>query len=321
MGLRMSVRGVYCAGNIVVDCLVRPVEAMPPWSTTTHVDSISLHLGGNGAATAYAAAMMGVPVRLAGAVGRDPYGEFALGRLRGAGADLAHVRTLDSTPTAATVGLVNAEGKRLFFHELGASGVFSGEDVRFDGQDLDRFALFHLGSIFSLPQFRGQARTLLERARAAGLVVSLDTDWDPEGRWMADFEPLCPLLDYLFLNVEEARHLAETDIPAEIAEFFQRRGAKTVVLKRGAAGCTIFTREKEFLLPAYDVTTIDTTGAGDCFCGGFLAGLCRGLSLEEAGRLGNALGACSVQKVGGTDGVLRYEETVEWMASADARVG
>ena len=217
----MSVKGVYCAGNIVVDCLVRPVEAMPPWSTTTHVDSISLHLGGNGAATAYAAAMMGVPVRLAGAVGRDPHGEFALGRLRDAAADVSQVRTLDATPTAATVGLVSREGKRLFFHELGASAVFSAEDVRFDGQDLDRFSLFHLGSIFSLPQFRGQARTLLERARDAGLVVSLDTDWDPEGRWMADFEPLCPLIDFLFVNDEEAGHLT------------QREGSKSSCL-RGA---------------------------------------------------------------------------------------
>ncbi len=317
----MSVKGVYCAGNIVVDCLVRPVEAMPPWSTTTHVDSISLHLGGNGAATAYAAAMMGVPVRLAGAVGRDPHGEFALGRLRDAAADVSQVRTLDATPTAATVGLVSREGKRLFFHELGASAVFSAADVRFDGQALDRFSLFHLGSIFSLPQFRGQARTLLERARDAGLVVSLDTDWDPEGRWMADFEPLCPLIDFLFVNDEEAGHLTQTNVPAEIARFFQARGIEVVVLKRGAAGCAIFTRKREFPLPAYDVTAVDTTGAGDCFCGGFLAGLCRGLSLEEAGWLGNALGACSVQKVGGTDGVLRYEETVEWMASADARVG
>ena len=85
MGLRMSVRGVYCAGNIVVDCLVRPVEAMPPWSTTTHVDSISLHLGGNGAATAYAAAMMGVPVRLAGAVGRDPLRRVCAGTVAGRG--------------------------------------------------------------------------------------------------------------------------------------------------------------------------------------------------------------------------------------------
>ena len=317
----MSFNGVYCAGNIVVDCLVRPVEAMPSWSTTTHVDSISLHLGGNGAATAYAAAMMGVPVRLAGAVGRDPYGEFALGRLREAGADLSQVRQLDSTPTAATVGLVNREGKRLFFHELGASAAFAGEDVRFDSPGLDRFSLFHLGSIFSLPQLRGQARTLLDRAREAGLGVSLDTDWDPEGRWMADFEPLCPLIDFLFVNDEEGGHLTQTNVPSEIARFFQARGTEVVVLKRGAAGCAIFTRGKDFLLPVYDVNAVDTTGAGDCFCGGFLAGLCRGLSLEEAGRLGNALGACSVQKVGGTDGVERYEETVEWMASAETQAG
>ena len=69
------------------------------------------------------------------------------------------------------------------------------------------------------------------------------------------------------------------------------------------------------------VRGLDTTGAGDCFCRGLLAGLCRGLSLEDAGRLGNARGAQSVQKVGGTDGVVSYEETIHWMASAGIRVG
>ena len=312
----MASTAILCAGNIVVDCLVRPVEAMPPWSTTNHVESISLHLGGNGAATAYAAALMGVPVRLAGAVGRDAYGEFALSRLRAAGADLRDVKVLESSHTAATVGLVSRSGKRLFFHAPGAGAVFSAADVRFDSNDLGPISVFHLGSIFSLPRVRKEVQGLLERARTAGLLVTLDTDWDPEGRWMADFEPLCPLIDFLFLNDEEAGHLTQTDVPAEIARFFQTRGIEVVVLKRGAAGCAIFTRHKEILLPAYDVTAVDTTGAGDCFCGGFLAGLWRGMSWEDAGRLGNALGAQSVQKVGGTDGVVSYEETVRWMASA-----
>ena len=74
--------GIYITGNIVTDCLIRPVDDLPTWGTTTFVDSIDLHLGGNGAASAYAAGMMGVPVRLAGAVGDDSFGQFALGRLR-----------------------------------------------------------------------------------------------------------------------------------------------------------------------------------------------------------------------------------------------
>jgi len=66
-------------------------------------------------------------------------------------------------------------------------------------------------------------------------------------------------------------------------------------------------------MPAYPVPAVDTTGAGDCFCGGFLAGLCRGFSLRESARLASAAAAHAVQRVGNTDGLADYETTRRWM--------
>jgi sugar/nucleoside kinase (ribokinase family) len=305
--------GVYCTGNIVLDTLVRPVEGMPAWGTTTYVESISVHLGGNGAGSAYAAARMGVPAKLAGAVGDDPAGAFITGRLRSAGVDVSQLRVLDGTATAATVGMVHPGGERLFFHDLGACGRFQADNISFAPEVLSGCSFFHYASIFCLPKLRTQAREVLERARQAGLRTSLDVDWDTSGRWLDDLGPLCPLLEILFLNAQEAQMLCGLEEPEAVGLFFLDRGVKTVVLKMGEQGCAVFTPNDEFRMPAYKVEAVDTTGAGDCFCGGFLAGLCRGFDLRESARLGNAVAAHGIQRVGNTDGVADYQTTRRWM--------
>ena len=89
------------------------------------------------------------------------------------------------------------------------------------------------------------------------------------------------------------------------------------MLKLGSDGCAVFSEHGDFALPAYDVEVADTTGAGDCFCGGFLAGLARGMDLEQAARLATAAAAHSVQEVGGTEGLRDFETTARWMESRE----
>ncbi len=309
--------GIYVTGNIVADCLVQPVDSLPAWGSTTFVDSIDLHLGGNGAASAYAAGRMGVPVQLAGAVGEDSFGQFALKRLRGAAVDTSRVVVHSGVATATTIGLVNRKAERLFFHDPGASRHCKLGNIPFDPDTIGNCSYFHFGSIFCLPKLRDHAGELLQKARGAGLITSLDTDWDTDGRWMEDFKPLCPLLDYLFANRLEAKMLTGSADPGENGRIFRKLGAKVVVIKLGAAGCAVFSGQGDFSLPAYRVNAIDTTGAGDCFCGAFLAGLCRGLDLREAAQLGTAVGAQCVQHVGGTDWEASYESTRRWMESRE----
>jgi sugar/nucleoside kinase (ribokinase family) len=98
-----------------------------------------------------------------------------------------------------------------------------------------------------------------------------------------------------------------------------RRGAGAAVMKLSSRGCAIFTAGEEIRVPAFDVDCVDTTGAGDSFVAGFLSVLLRGGSLEEAGRLGNAVGALVVRQVGAVTGVRTLEATLEWMREARIR--
>jgi len=304
-------KGVICSGAVIHDTLVRPVED-PQWGTTTIVETIEQHIGGNAANTSIALATLGVPVRTVGAVGPDEQGRFVVEALVRAGVDTRAVAALDS-PTAATVGLVAADGRRMFLHRPGVSAIAFSAPLSFPPELVEGMAHYHLASLFILPNFRPHAAESLERARAARLTTSIDTNWDPRGEWMAALGPCLPGLDFLFMNEDEARMggLSAAEILA--------RGVRTFVLKLGPAGCAIYTAGRELVVPAFDVDAKDTTGAGDCFAAGFLAAWLRGAGLEEAGRFANAVGALSVQCVGASAGVRSFEDTERWMSTLSAR--
>jgi sugar/nucleoside kinase (ribokinase family) len=308
----MAVRpsGVLCCGNAVYDLLVRPVERLR-WNTTSCVDSIEQHMGGNGANTAYTLARLGVPVRLITALGEDRFGEELRARLAGAGVDLAFAARMDA-PTAMTVALVNAAGDRAFLHRPGASAAAFADPIEFTPLLIGGMSHLHLGNPFGLPAMRRNASEIARRAGAAGLSVSIDTGWDWQERWIEDIGGCLPHTDLLFVNEEEARRLADVPDAYAACRRLRELGARVVVVKLGAAGCAVFTSGGELRVPGFEVPVVDTTGAGDCFAGGFLAALHRGRTLDEAGRFGNAVAAFTIQHLGATAGLRSYEETEAW---------
>jgi sugar/nucleoside kinase (ribokinase family) len=306
-------KGIVCSGAAIHDTLVRPVED-PPWGTTTIVETLETHVGGNAANTSIALATLGTPVRIVGAVGRDPQGRFVLDALARAGVDVGAMSTLDAQ-TASTVVLVNAAGNRKFLHRPGASADAFSAPLDFPPPLIAKMSHYHLASLFILPNFRAHAPATLSRARAAGLTTSLDTNWDPRGMWLRDLAPCLRDLDFLFMNEDEARMVSGSADPAEAAAAVLSHGVRTSVMKLGPRGCAIYTDQREVLCPAFEVEVKDTTGAGDCFVAGFLAAHQRGASLAEAGTFANAVGAFSVQSIGAATGVKSYEETENWMAT------
>jgi len=283
------------------------------WGTTTWIDTIEQNLGGNGSNTSYTLGMLGVPVRLLGLVGRDAFGDLALSILAKARVDLSLVGRSEA-PTTASVCPINAAGERLFLHRVGSSAEVFPEPIEFTSQILAGMSHFHLANVFALPEMRKRAPETLARARQAGLTTSQDTGWDARGRWIADIEGCLPHLDVFFMNQDEARMLSGSADAEQAARCMQSMGARDVVVKLGAEGCAVFTPDSAERFPGFEVEVVDTTGAGDCFVGGFLAALSRGASYPQAARFANAVGALSVQKLGAVNGVRTPAETEAWMA-------
>ena len=311
--------GVLCTGNLVMDILVRPVESIA-WGTTTQVESMEQHMGGNGAATSYAVAMLGVPARLLGMVGPDAFGDQLVARLAGAGVQTSGVRRA-AAATATTVVLVRGNGDRHFLHRRGASDEMDLDETAFRAECRAGWTHYHLASPFGLPRLRDRQAGFLRAAREAGLATSIDTHWDAQGRWMEDLEPCLPYTDVLFANEDEARMLSGSGDPETAAAFLRARGAGVVVVKLSRAGCALFGPGLALRCPAFSVPVVDTTGAGDCFVGGFLAARQRGLDWEHAARFANAVAALSIQHLGGTEGLRSWDETERFQRAAATRWG
>ncbi|NOZ56871.1 MAG: sugar kinase, partial [Calditrichaeota bacterium] len=228
------------------------------------------------------------------------------------GADPVGVQRVPSAGTSATVVLINPEGERSFIHTLGANALFSAEHV-----DLDLAAsarIFHVGSVGLLPAFDGEPMAeVFRQVRSRGVITSLDTVWDPFGRWLKVVEPCLPHVDLFLPALHEARMITGLEEPEANARFFLERGAKVVVIKMGAEGCYVADGEREFRVPGYRVDVVDTTGAGDSFVAGFLVGWLQGWPLEKIARFANAVGALCVTAVGATAGVKSFDETLRFM--------
>jgi len=308
--MNLHIRGeIIVAGNLVEDILVRPVERIE-YGVTVWVDSIEEHLGGNGSNASFTLATLGIAVRLRGAVGRDDFGRRVLERLKNASVNVEEVQQRD-LPTASTVVLVAHDGSRSFLHAPGVSREVFAEPGQFGPGP----GHFHLANIFSLPNMRRTGAATLERAVKAGWTTSLDTGHDTRGEWMAVLEPCLENIGLLFANEAEALKISGRPDARSAARLFLDRGVQTVAIKRGRYGCAVFHEEEEIWAQGFAVEPVDTTGAGDCFTGGFLARLHHGGALKEAATFGNACGALSASRIGSVSGLKGYQETLDWIAS------
>jgi sugar/nucleoside kinase (ribokinase family) len=284
---------ILCVGQYVADIVVRPVSRMPARGTAAPVEEIALLSGGCAANTAAVLAKLGADARLAALLGTDALGDAAVADLRNAGVNVEPVRRDPETPTSAAVVLVNRAGGRSFFYRSGGNEMLSNDHIADDALRAAR--IVHVGG--GLKLVRLDLALLMRRAKSFGAATSLDTDWDIFGNWMERLRDTLPLIDYLMTNEEEAAMLTGKQGPREAAAELLAAGPKAVVIKRGARGALLMTRESAADFPAYAVKVRDTTCAGDAFSGGFLFGISRGLPLDESVRLGNAAGALSTTEI------------------------
>jgi sugar/nucleoside kinase (ribokinase family) len=261
---------------------------------------VEQQLGGNAGSTSYTLGKLGIPVSIATLVGHDAAAETVLGKLGAVGVDLSLVQRVDS-PTSIAIALIRGNGQRALLYQLGAAS-----------EDFRPFLLpsdathFHIAAVYRMRHLRQIAPELLKNAREAGLQTSLDTQWDTEDEWMKVLEPSLPWADYTLLNEDEALHLTGHTDPAGAARTLRDLGATNVVIKLGARGCWA----NGIRIEGHTVNVVDTTGAGDCFAGGFIAAMQRGMTVVEAARFANAVGALAVGRVGATAGVLDWDTTV-----------
>ena len=300
---------VLFTGEINVDIIMGGLESFPVRDREISCSSFELTIGSSTAICSCAYASLGGDASFLGLAGNDEYGNYMVSGMRDFGIDTALVRRTDEVNTGVTVNLIH-EGSRTQVTYPGTIAEFGSKYI--DLSLLNGFDHIHLAGLYLQEKFLPGVRSVLEYAREHGIGTSLDPQWDESEQWrhMSDW---MPLLDYLFVNEDEAISISGAENPEKACA---RLGESTVcpVVKTGSTGALLWSGERVIRLPGLPADVVDTTGAGDSFDAGFIyARLERGLSLEEAGRFANASGARSCEFVGGVNARSSCQQVLDFM--------
>jgi arabinose-5-phosphate isomerase len=248
------------------------------------------------------AAALGLRVGIFGKQADDAHGRFLRAAMDRTG--IEHELMLDGSASSAAEIFVDDSGGRAIYMAPGATAEITAEHVRLHHAQFIQRARWLTTEVSQLPL--AAALEAVSIAQTAGIPVALDFDVPARDAVPAlgDEAQLAALLRSATLlkpSKVAARELAPEagDDALKLARTLRQRfGCAIVVVTDGEAGCAIASESHEGWVAARRVKAVDTTGAGDAFLGGLLAGLRYGLALPEAGRLANACGAACVEKLG-----------------------
>ena len=286
---------VVVVGDLLYDMLAR-IEGEVTFGTDTFVQ-IQAAAGGSGANAAAWLASSGLETHFVGRVGDDVFGEVLAEDLKEIGV-VAHLARDPSLATGKVFVLVDGAGERTMITDRGAGEALGPEDLP---EALFRGGHLHIsGYTFSGGSRRETAMRALRLAREAGMSASVDPSSVPllEAMGPDRFLYWTGGMDLCFPNLEEGMLLTGSEDPDRVAEELLDH-YPGVVLKLGAGGALYASAGGERIrLPAATGRVVDTTGAGDALCAGFLAYRLSGAPPGEALTKGVELAAQAVEQMG-----------------------
>ncbi len=262
-----------------------------------------MHTGGSAVNTAIALARLGVDVGFIGRVGQDALAAQALTDLAEVGVDTRLVQFDPAISTGIIFIAVTPDGERTMFAARGANSYTDPGLLDEDYFVGARWFHFSGYTLLAEPQ-RSAAMYALNLAIEAGCRVSLDVGVEPALRVQHDIHRLLSRVDVIFPNETELSLLTSGINSRRAPAQLLKQGVGAVVAKYGAGGSEVTVRNLRASLPAFNISPLDTTGAGDCFNAGFILGRLVGLDWEAAATLGNATGALATQWQGSGAGYI-----------------
>ncbi|MHB1485836.1 MAG: carbohydrate kinase family protein [Saccharofermentanales bacterium] len=305
---------IACVGILVADAIAKPVEKIPEKGRLELVDTLGLYTGGCASSASIDMSIIGRNVAIIGKIGNDGFGMFMKNSLEQKGVGTKGLIVDPQGATSASLVIVTPDGERSFIHCTGSNGTFVEADIPYDV--IAESKLVFVAGTMLMPAFDGEECALfLKKSKKMGKTTALDTAWDSKGRWMKVLAPCMPYIDIFLPSYEEAVELSGKKDPDEIADTFLAMGPSIVVIKLGKDGCLIKTKSGErHKIPTYNrIKAVDTTGAGDAFCSGFLSAYVNGSSLTDCGMFANAVGTHCVMAKGASTGIKSETEIRKFM--------
>ncbi len=262
--------------------------------------------GGSAANTIYGLAKLGFRTGFVGALGDDTEGREMLIAFDKIGVDTSRIVMQKDQPTGAAYSFIDPKAERALYINPGANDALSEADM--DVEFMGSSQVLHMTSFCGEEQFQLQKR-LLERLPEDQLLSVAPGAIYAE---RDDFEPFLERTNILILNKREVEKISGAGYE-DGARKLMAKGCNLVAVTLGSEGCFIANKEGSWTVSGFPAQVVDTTGAGDAFAAGFLAGILENRTPVTCGKLGNAVAARCVAKMGARAGLPSRSELEDFL--------
>ncbi|MEJ1238051.1 ribokinase [Chryseolinea sp. T2] len=288
--------------------LITKVKRFPLAGETITGQLYTQAMGGKGANQALAARRSGGDVSFVTCLGSDANGRSALQYYAQEGLDISRALQVDHAPTGTAVILVNEEGENIIVLNPGANHQLHPADVSRLSETIRDASIVMLQMEIPLET----VIRICELANEHNVPVMLNV---APAREIS--ESLVSRISYIVVNETEIESITKLSLDKhaedEVIDHLLSMGAKTVILTLGSRGCIVKSSTFRHEIHAFQVETVDTTAAGDTFCGALVAQLSKGETLENAIRFATAAAAICVTRLGAQPSIPFENEVKEFL--------
>lgn len=287
---------IVVVGSANMDLVVRTERIPAPGETVLGGTYFQLP-GGKGANQAVAAARLGGDVAFIGCVGKDAFGDSLISGLVKDGIDVKHVRRIEDSASGVALIGVDERGQNSIIVAPGANTMLNEADI-----DAAKATIESADAIVAQLEISHEAVT---RAMHLAVLEGLHTILNPAPFHHGDqiSMGLLSSLEVLVPNEHEAAAILGIK-PGKRVDYRQAAGSLlsygvgSVIITLGDQGCIVADEHGVRQIPASRVDAVDSTAAGDCFCGALAVAMAEGMSLDDAARFASAAAAISVTRMG-----------------------
>lgn len=312
-------KSIICIGEALIDFICTDIN-----SSLSEGRNFLRKAGGAPANVAAAITKLGGSASFFGKVGADAFGKFLIHEMSGFGIDCSNVVIDEKLPTTLAFVSLKEDGERDFEFFRGADGELRYEDI--DSSTLDSFDIYHFGSATGLldGKLKETYMDLLKYAKNRGKVVSFDPNYrnllwkEDTDKFISRVKKCLNYVDMIKLSDEEAYLIFGKRDLDSISKDIHTYGVKLVAITQGEDGAFISVNGIHKSVPTIEVTSIDSTGAGDAFVGAMLyklsiskniqSDICDIETMSEYTRFSNVVGAITCTKYGAMDAMPSLEQ-------------
>lgn len=293
----MSPKTILVIGSSNTDMTAKTAELPQPGETVLG-GVFTMGAGGKGANQAVAAQRLGGKVKFICKVGRDMFGDNSIAQYEKEGLDTSGILR-SNLPSGVALIYVDSLAENCIVVASGANGDLTEDDIEKSRKDLEGCDILLLQLESPIPSVLKAAKI----AHQAGKTVVLNP------------APACPLPEELFRNIDlfipnETELSTFSGMPVtneqeaqKAAAAMQAKGIGKLIVTMGSKGALICEGGPAVFVPAHKVKAVDTTAAGDTFCGALCVAIAEGKSLKEAAEFACAASALTVQKMGAQNSI------------------